>query len=1699
MPMSWSIRRGVLVLVAVLTLGATAWLQHGHAQQLRLKRPIQPVPVPQPAQPLAETVAPDGGNRDAFENAGIKLPEDERHLASKIEAANDYIKDKDWKEAVRLLQMLVDIKSDVFAKVPRKTPDNKEILAWVSVKDEANRLIGSLPKEGMDFYKVTFGQDAADLLKKARETGDRTLLGEVIRRFRHTDAGREALGLLASRQLHRGEYVTASGYFKQLLAREGADKLPDAVWVAAAIAAHQDGSKEGQETEKEIWKRLRGLGRDLTLGTETRSVSEVEAYVANLPRNNFGQDASDSPLYRSNPSRTNQMVGGAAFLDPTWRVKAVVAGSPGDTSPAVAEGWLRKAMDRPQFRGQPILPSFSPVTATVVKGEQRMSLLLFRSYWGIHAVELKSGKVFWESPSTWSLQRMLNTRAGDARKSQALASWLQFYVDQNQKPQILWENSVVGTLSSDNNFVYVVDDLAVPPPPHFVGHVNPGFPGGMQGGNLDPVINDAVQHSRLQAYSLTKGGKLEWEIGGKDDKSELADCCFLAPPLPMGGKIYLLVEKQQEIRLVCVDPLVPAPGRPDYHVARVLSSQTLGSTKDRIQADVNRRTSAAHLAYGEGILVCPTNAGAVFGVNLLENSLVWAYPYRDKTDTAQAGVQPGMGMGMGGRVIMRPGGPIMIGPDGQPINPASSQSGWKVTAPVIQDGKVVFTAPDARSVHCVNLRDGSRVWARPRQEDDLFLAGVYNGKVLLVGKKSVRALALSSGEQVWSLETGLPSGQGIASDNVYYLPLKEAGRSKEPEICAIDVDRGQFVAHTRSRKVRDGDNIRYEVPGNLLFYEGSVVSQTPTEVVAYPQLTVRIAEMDKRLLDNPNDPEGLMQRGVLRQDKGDLAGAISDLSRSLKNNPPPEVRSRARAKLYDTLTDYIQRDFNRAEEYLGEYEELCKVESEADASESAKAEAQAEQRRRRANFLCLVAKGREAQGRLVEAFDRYEQFGEVAGSQELVSVIDEPAVKAAPDVWSRGRIAAMVARASEEQRRPLEDRIAQRWKKVHDTSDLEELRQFVRMFGAFSAAGKEARFQLAERLMEQNQFLEAEKELCTLRGPQEAPETAGRAVEALARLYARKGLLEDAAYCYRRLNREYAKTIIRDGKTGSDIYNDDAGSDRRILPHLDEPNPLNAPALKGHGEQKPFPQVQTPTFQFQHSGEPLPFFRHYAVGVRPDLHQAKLIVRATGDEVGEPMPIPRTMFQAMIHSSGQPHALRFSYQTLGHLVVLPVGHVIVAIDPVSQKNPKVLWQKNLVTPSEATTGTGGNAPAFQQVVIDPHDGSLQVLYQDNWRQRLGGVAPLEGGVLCVQTSEALTALDPVTGRTLWVRTDVNRHNHLFADAGHVYVVELGDDNSPAQTRVFRASDGVTVKAPDFAPLFGKKLRTVGGALLLSEPGDGGTVALRLYDILTGQDLWKQTFAARSLVLQSEDPNLAGAVEPDGKVHVIDLRTRKEVLNSKLYDGAAHLNNAQTAHLVADSGQFYVVLNRAQDPNLARFGGLQSNLMVGTGMRCIPVNGYVEAFRRANGEVNWNAPVVNQMMVLDQFEDLPIVLFTARHSRWQNMQGRGMMVQQVVNLQSIEKRTGKALDATRTEIPNGQFFYALRADARGHKIEFISPNFKATYEPDPDPARRKGKPAADASPAPAGQQTGQAGQAIRRPFAARRVEAPVEVQLVPLTR
>ena len=160
--------------------------------------------------------------------------------------------------------------------------------------------------------------------------------------------------------------------------------------------------------------------------------------------------------------------------------------------------------------------------------------------------------------------------------------------------------------------------------------------------------------------------------------------------------------------------------------------------------------------------------------------------------------------------------------------------------------------------------------------------------------------------------------------------------------------------------------------------------------------------------------------------------------------------------------------------------------------------------------------------------------------------------------------------------------------------------------------------------------------------------------------------------------------------------------------------------------------------------------------------------------------------------------------------------------------------------------------------------------------------------------------------------DINPRNFLFTDEDYVFVVELDNQNTPNSTRVLRAADGFSVKSPDFTALFAKRLQVLGRYLLLSESSPSNGVVLRLYDMAAGLDVWKQTFAARSLVARSDDAGLVGVVEPSGKVHVIDLRQRKEVMTGAVRSGRRNSLNVQGFHLLADRKYFYFASQTTQN-------------------------------------------------------------------------------------------------------------------------------------------------------------------------------------------
>ncbi len=1616
--MSWSLRRASGVVLAVGLFATIAFLQTAWAQ----------LPPPPIAQPDGAPALP-GQSADATElESNITLVKD-NEKAAKIQAVHDYVNTEDWKQATELLQNLLELQSDVFAQLPRKGPDGKETRIWTSVRGEAKRLVAALPRQGMEFYKVTYGPQAAEQLQKARETGNPTFLADVMRRFLYTDAGGEATALLATYYLDRGDFSAAALCFKRLIERDSLAKIEKNVLFKAAYAFHQIAD---QKAEDEVWKELNTRGGAVKLGDRNHSVEELQKFVGGLVRVISEFNRTTWPIFGGNSSRNGKAEGDTAFMEAKWR-------HPLSTNETTRQR-LKQATEYLLDKQIPLLPSFHPITATVtsLKDGQKIPIVIYRAYDGLHAYHLKTGQRLWEVASPLSMDGMFRS----ANKVAYATSTLEQYLGGPKlRPTILFDNSTTGALSSDNNNVFVIDDVAVPPPPQIQrGGIRnqPRAPGG---------LDDALLGNRLQAWSLTTG-KLKWVQGTKDDHCapELHESFFLGPPLPVAGRLYVLLEKDQNLKLAELDPLT----------GKLLRLQPLAETKVPLEQDINRRLNAVHLAAGEGMLICPTNAGAVLCIDMLENSLVWAYPYAENRPTGPN--QPGI-------VRPRPGInlPPGFGPDGRPI-PITGKDSWHASAPIIQGGKVYFTAPDAPAVHCVNLADGARVWMQRRNEDDLYVAGVFNGKVIIVGRRGVRALDALKGNQLWNVSTGEPSGLGVCSDNLYYLPLREGSESKEPEIVAIDLERGAIHAHTKSRKK--------EVPGNLVFFDGEVISQGIDEIAVFPQLRVKLAQIDERMKNNPNDPIGLVERGELRLDRGDLQGAVEDLNRALQQaNIPQDLVGKARDKLFETLTDYLQRDFNAAEKYLTTYEDLTKVTVPEGATPEEKTRKEAEGRRRRTAFLCLVAKGRESQRRFEEAFEKYQEFAVFAASEELITSVDEPAVQAAPDVWVQGRIVALMQNATPAERKPLEERVQRQWDTLKKTADLATMRRFVAVFGSHFTAGMEARLALAEMLIassEPDSLLDAERHLLLLRSQSQDPAIAGRAVECMARLLTKRGLLEDAAFYYGILGREYGAVILANGRKGADIFNDLA-TDRRFLPQLDRVARIGTAPRWKVTEDRQNSARQGNSYTFDRIGDPLPFFDRWQLTMRTDQNELNLEDKLGTEEKTEVRKLGTVtqtyiqntinQLQSLAHQRRRYDQPRLAAQGLGHLLVLQLNYMVYAIDPVSPRQHRILWEKNLLTGAGTTNGSVPPRPNFNPGSFNfgaDSDGTPTVIFHEGFVQRLGTPAGLDSGILCLQTRDTLIAVEPLTGRILWTRGDVRSSSRVTCADGHIFVVDMSPTNTPANTRIFRLADGVTVpKLPDFAVIFQQKKAQVGRNILHLEASPAGGQVARLYDPLAGKDVWELAVPVNSIILHPESPELFGVIEPDGKLIVANLADRKVVLTSKVR--TADIDRMISIHLLTDGQDYFVVCNGPVDQAIAAFNGvIQPPIMLNQGMRAMPANGAVYSFQGETGKLRWIYRAENQQLILDRFNEMPVMLFASRYNRF----SKGAPQQRInlIAVETVNKSNGKLLYRNNSDptdlqrdklqpLPQGNTFHSLNLNPAEGKFEFVGYNLRITHQVD----------------------------------------------------
>jgi outer membrane protein assembly factor BamB len=1470
---------------------------------------------------------------------GVFLPAD-RETALKLTRAKEMLENGQVADAVIELDRILDRREDFFFK-----PDPKETVHR-SLKAEAQRLLGSLDKDQRAIYELQFGAQARRLLDEATTTGSVELLSEVVRRYFHTTAGYEAALVLARHHGDHNQPLAAALVLERVkkapVAREQYEPnlslLLAASWLQAGM---QDKAQAELASIKSAYPdaRLAIAGKRFEVGDGAASVAALSKIVTAASSERM-EAVSQWAMPGGNPARNAAVSGGSPLLNERW--------SAGVFYSASLKNEMRKL--RKQFidSGRPVIPSAQPLAVG--------NVVLMRTPHVVFGVDFATGKLLWP----WPPQPSIEEQANPGRDP----GYMQLISER------MWANNTYGTLTTDGERMFLVHE----------GDIQEALRGAMQTRSQPAIFmanGRVVQglgqttHNVLSAHSLRREGAIEWYVGGLESEMEpeLAGAFFLGPPLPLQGDLYALAEIKGGISLVVLDA---ATGKLEW-------VQQLAMVEQNVQQDPIRRISGVSPSFADGVLVCPTSAGAVVAVDLATRSLLWGHQY-PRTGEQERLVQQRMAMGWNVNGMMA-----------MPINPGSH---WVDSNAVIAEGRVYVTAVESDQLHCLSLLDGKELWPPKKRDGGLYIAAIDNDRLLVVREQQVDLLSGSDGKIVrtTSLGASRPSGRGFYSGDHYYLPLSTA------EVVKIDLKSGEIVARARSRSSA--------IPGNLICYQGYVISQGVDSLDKYFQIDPLRKQVETQLAANSMDPEALAWRGEIALADGELKQAVEDLRKSFRFKPAADAqreyvdrleaeRLRTQGLLIDALTALLDKDFAGNRESLAELEALIETDQE------------------RAGYLRVLAAGLHGAGKTAEALEAYLKLADLKSSaDELEDVEADRQVRR--ERWIGARLERLWSSTSPAERTKIDGAVAARLAAATTASEAKDegaladgLRQFIDIF-AFHPLADTAREGLLGQLAEAEAPLEREQLLAKLEKSAD-PKRAGAAVARLASLYQSAARHREAGKYYHKLAQEFADVECLAGKTGKELVaalpaNDDV---RRAMDQKRE-WPAGAVKTEPSGSR---PANRNQGYQQQLNvelrGELGPFFPGRSVHF--DQSMMQLVGR---DELGQ------EVFRLLLNEAAQFRNYFYGYNTNygvvdGHLLLVNTGFQVLAINTLRRpedRSKAVVWREDLIEPVQLQIQQMMGFGGFQQDRRANPWGQTRSEFSGFGNQPGAAMSQVIDGGVAIQRGRELSFVDALTGKPLWVRQNIPPESDVYGD-GEILIVAPGERSRAGRSLRGETSVGGSAAANDEALV----LRTRDGELLgkRKAPADDRRWTTYGRNVLT----WNDRGGSRQLVLKDiwadkeidlgVYPNRSkGTIVGGDSVAIYDSAgkfvVRSLIDGGKLIEAPVEPDNTLHNIVVQRSEAQYILM--ANRPRQAR-GPQQENYQpaiadpsqsdLNQGLIC----GRVYAFDRQTGGAQWTQPAVIDMQgyVASQGADLPVLAFV-RHIHQRN--------QMKVSILCLDKRTGR---------------------------------------------------------------------------------------------
>ncbi|GEM_PF-3392642 len=1564
---------------------------------------VAPVAVMVQAQnvPLADAKGAETG-RTVFQRP-------ERRLLRSLEEARQMLADGLYTQAMRQLQELIEDKHDFFLIPGPNEPDSGGHYAE-SLKGEAENVLRSLPKEVREIYLLQYEARAKKLVATALAEGSYSLLAQAARTYPLTRSGRQAALFLALWHLESGRPGEAAIYFEDL--RKPGFEAEDFEPLVSVLLAACKWAMGQTEEAREILIAVRSqapLKRFVVRGRPIEwwkagedPLTWLQSTLGIMPAYKALPEPVEERVLqvRFNAARNGQLQGEGALLSGLWR-------APTAEYPEI-DAVLTRIEDFRLSAGSPTVPSMVPL----IVGDKA----LLRTVRGLIAVDLGTGKRTWEAPANDPFERFLGASAGVVNQyGPALQNLLQGRV---------WSDATYGRLSSDGRRVFAVEDLE-----RLTERSD--LPIFFPNNRLTSAAN-IPRFNRLVAYDLETGKPL-WHLGVNPEQTNAAGASifFLGVPLVLGGdEGFVLGEINGEIKLLALD----------LSSGSILWEQSLAAVEQPLSEVPLRRWCGLAPSYQDGILVCPTLAGAIVGIDRLRQRLAWGYAYRSEWRSGPSG-------------IPRPRQIFGTLWD-------EERSGLvRDDSVIIADGRIVVAPSDSSDIHCLDLRTGKPLWKKPR-EDLLYIACVFEKNVVLVGNQGMRAVRLSADPAPIEGEQGTQDSQGSASDSAAadqaaqepaeFQNFMEPVNGEEiagPNAETVGVDcgvthlGGEESNHPRPQLGWNGSSVvypagarpagfgyrsgsRYFLPltdgqilvielrtgrvissfrgpetlrlGNLVSAGGVVLSQSAKGLDAFPELGQLRRRLAEKMAAGASDPEVVVAQAQLLKQENRLREALDLLRRAWGSAQTTTVRDLLR----ETWFCALEQDFAAFKGLRAELEEILETPAE------------------KATLLRLWLHG---------LYREQDYAGAWEACRKLIRLDLEHADWDAPEqglrvrrsTWLQAELVRLYEAAGPELRAQIQSEAETTLSNLRSREGFDGLKRWLEYYESLPI-GAQAALELAEYFMRDNNSCEAAHWYQRLLAHSNRTAAAMACATLMELARARQQPAAAAAFA-RLLKKEFGEINCRGEVTGRE-FTEKLAEDPRLARYFQRLN-----RWPPHLVVKTQPATGTQMVAFPSRNR----LASISGGLRAQVGE-RVILEVNPPVVWGEDSLGNRAWQFPV--AALPEAITFEFNravtqasAVGWVVLLVGQSQALALDTLNlgpQRMARPLWRFDLMKLEPVNLHEegeqGGRAAREIRRPLGMGWEGRQFLSQDFF-----GATPVAIGArwFGLKMQHRLVAVDAFSGAPMWIRTDLPPDASVVSD-GRVVIAWR---SNLEEFVLYEAASGRLIgrRKPPFKPVLPRSQRVavvvpapyeptfVGSAILYMKEvksGHFGQAEVRriaLYDLVTEREVWESPPIEGPSFAIATTPEVLGIWEGNGSFSLLWLEDGRLLGRYSLDKPGEDAK----FRLLQTPEQILAVFARGGE-HIRRLG---ANTWQLPGVESEPiVDGFVWAFDLAGTPI-WTEPtrVTNQWLPIDQPSELPLLVFactcegTGRDSSSNSPQ---------TGLLCIDRRTGKTVLERRLDLP-----------------------------------------------------------------------------------